>query len=399
MNVKKISSRIALGLGLALLAGAPALAATANQVGSKPGTSEVTGTFDSSINTTPVLIEKGGDGEQTPSGEPVGRPTVSGVVDGQVKAIYLGTVPVVGKRNISTLSQANQMFKDFSREESQNLGELLNQVFKAAISPASGDAMSMDTLRQMLTELQEGKSQKFAILIKYHPNPELIAAATNFVAALNELQGDRLSTAEALALADALLAALENGWTVDDIVGASGVLANYAEALELARVKLDKIAVRVNLVGANYTVSNIYPDNIVMQNLGDHLNSGNMQATIRGGLASGSGMGTGAYGFDVNLSGGAVSGGFMQGTYGSSFGYNVSGGSGKVNGNDFALSGFNGILSDGPNDRPGITGTLQGTAANGFGSLGDIGASGTYTIDDTMGSLDSGSITSGQRIK
>lgn len=401
MKAKKISGRtvrtLALALALVLLAGSPALAATFEytdashgEIGLNPGGRyNIVDTGEGqNTQTQPGGSEQGGQGNFA-----VASITKS-----------LGGTPVKFTRNITTLIQANQMFKDFSPEEAKNLGDLLNRVFKAASDPTSGDAMSMETLRQMLTELQTGDASKFEVVIKYHPNPDLIAAAADLVKAINKLQGDRLSTDEALALADALLTALENGWSVDEILGGADVLDSYRRLLELAEKKLVVLVQRVDF-SANYVgTGNVDPlsKDLILKSLGEQLNSGNMQASIRGDLAStlSSSMGVGTYGFDVNLSSGAASGGFMRGEFGSvNYQYDVSGGTGKVNGNDFALSGFHGTIGDPVALESVSSATLNGTAANGFDKVGDIGASGSYDIVGSGYVQDGGIITGGERIK
>ena len=62
--------------------------------------------------------------------------------------------------------------------------------------------------------------------------------------------------------------------------------------------------------------------------------------------------------------------------------YDFSGGTGRVSGNYFNVGGFQGSVIDVnyPYPAANVDASLNGTAANGFGNLGNIGASGTFEI-------------------
>ena len=128
--------------------------------------------------------------------------------------------------------------------------------------------------------------------------------------------------------------------------------------------------------------------------------SGPVIATISGSLQS-SGMGTGAYNFNVNLGSGAISNGTMTGSIGTSMGYDLHSGTGTLAGNNFNVINFLGnISSSGTPFTTDVSGSkLEGTASNGFRNVGDNVVSGTYEIYGNTISQDTGTITGGRRVK
>ena len=145
--------------------------------------------------------------------------------------------------------------------------------------------------------------------------------------------------------------------------------------------------------------------NITLQDLGSVLKAGSSAtptptatATVTGNLQAG---GVGVYGFNVNLGSGAISSGVMNGQINpSDRGYSLYGGTGLVRGNDFSVTGFSGTYIDPGNITYTNVGqsTLSGTAAKGFGAIGDIGATGTFEIKDGGTSKGGGTITDGARV-
>ena len=84
--------------------------------------------------------------------------------------------------------------------------------------------------------------------------------------------------------------------------------------------------------------------------------------------------------------------------------YDLTDGSGMVRGNDFSLSGFQGVVTDTGYASPltDVRAVLDGTAGNGFGGIGDIGASGGFQIvygDGTTSYHVNGVIVDGQRYR
>jgi hypothetical protein len=133
--------------------------------------------------------------------------------------------------------------------------------------------------------------------------------------------------------------------------------------------------------------------------LGEALKTGSTTATVVGNLAYGNDEIhlTGIYGFNVNLGSGSISNGAMSSNDGYMF--NVHSGTGSVNGNDFNVGHFQGSVAS--TYEPGSGTNLTGTASAGFGAVGDIGASGTFTVTDNISnnSVESGNITDGKRIQ
>ena len=135
--------------------------------------------------------------------------------------------------------------------------------------------------------------------------------------------------------------------------------------------------------------------------LGDNMQKYAGNAGIEGNLARPGGAGT--YSFNVNLFSGAISSGAMRGmdAGGLTNIYDLNGGTGLVRGNNFNVSNFQGTFIP---TLGGITytdvgsGTLSGTASKGFKSLGDIGASGSFAVRSTPGTI-SGTIVDGRRVR
>lgn len=298
----------------------------------------------------------------------------------------------------AALQGALDAVKGFSAEDTKTLAEIVENL----LSTAEKSGMTTETLRQLLTDLQTvPQNQWLGLLGKYQPSPALTTAVLSAASQIAGMDlGVKLSTQEALALADALLKALEKGWTPREIAQ-SKQPGEVAEPVQIISARLQEMEtyLRFLIMDGRPVVLFVSLDNLNIQTLGDGLNQNTMQATIRGGLASSTSMGAGTYGFAVNLSSGAVSNGFMQGSYGSSGAtYNVSGGSGSVSGNTFNVAGFNGSIGSAGSMESVVSATLDGTAAKGFGNVGDIGATGSYTITGNGSASDNGTITGGQRV-
>lgn len=441
MNTARISCCAA--LALALLAGTPALAATENRVTSTPGMqmNSEWSLKEGNVDVAPQIIakattkiEKGeqvtltlsgaewafygtgeeGDGSQTLSGTQQQTQQTQGSGENHARLLPVVRIKsellqIKGIGSFESLRGVLDALKPFSADQVETLAGIAEKL----LNVAEKSGMTAETLRQLLTDLQTlQQNQWLGLLGKYKPGQALTAAVLE---AMNQIKsmdlGVDLSTREALALADALLKALEGGWTpqwiarmkeMQDVpvkVIAVGppveVLQFTIKQLKDTDTYLATLAMNSGMEGAPEKL----PVNLNIQTLGDGLNQNTMQATIRGGLASSTSMGAGTYGFAVNLSSGAVSNGFMQGSYGSSGAtYNVSGGSGSVSGNTFNVAGFNGSIGSAGSMESVVSATLDGTAAKGFGNVGDIGATGSYTITGNGSASDNGTITGGQRV-
>ena len=115
----------------------------------------------------------------------------------------------------------------------------------------------------------------------------------------------------------------------------------------------------------------------------------------------------GQYGFNVNLLTGVISNGSMSATFvptisGNTLSFNMSGGTGTLNGNNFYMSNLRGtVYSAATLHTNQHNGVLTGTGSNGFRNVGDTVTGGSWaTYWDATGGLHAdGPITGGRRVK